>query len=230
MQSEAGQDIEAIVLRKELERQSGGGLFCWGIGNAPPRSLREFVLSNLPIDVVFSLMKSQPRAVDVTPKGITVWRNYVDVGGCERPLPPNVLITSGVKATGRAHYALMCVSEERLALRNGTPFDPSAYVNVSEAGRPVGASQVTALVRRVAPEKSVSDYQINLKATLARSFWVKLSNPLELSARRREELGEMLAEVAGMRAKEWLKLAMAMREARQPKKRSTGEQLVLFNR
>src|SRR5437773_1823143 len=43
MQAEAGQGIEAIVSRKELERQAGGGLFCWGIGNAPPRSLSALV-------------------------------------------------------------------------------------------------------------------------------------------------------------------------------------------
>ena len=35
MQAESGQNIEVIIARKELERRTGGGLFFWGVGNAP---------------------------------------------------------------------------------------------------------------------------------------------------------------------------------------------------
>src|ERR1700730_13554838 len=31
MQAEAGQQLEAIIFRKERERQAGGGMFCWGV-------------------------------------------------------------------------------------------------------------------------------------------------------------------------------------------------------
>lgn len=33
MQAEAGQSLDAIVRRKELEREANGGLFLWGVGN-----------------------------------------------------------------------------------------------------------------------------------------------------------------------------------------------------
>jgi hypothetical protein len=230
MQSEAGQQIDAIVMRKELERHAGNGLFCWGIGNPPPRSLRTFAIRGQPIDVVFSLMKSRPKIGDVAPKGLMVWRRYVDFGGAEQALSPNTLITSSLKSSNRAHYALMCCSEDRLELRKNRSFDPSAYVNVSEAARPVGASQVTALVRRIRPEKSVTDYHVNLKAALARSYWVKLADPVELTIGMRGELEEALVAVDEMSPADWLKFSMAMRGERQKKRRKAREQLTLFER
>ena len=84
MQAEAGQPIEAIIARKELERKAGDGLFCWGIGSAPPRSLGEVSRGGREIDVVFSLMKSRPKPADVTPAGLVVWRSYIDTEGRER--------------------------------------------------------------------------------------------------------------------------------------------------
>jgi hypothetical protein len=41
MQSEAGQQLDAIMSRKELERRAGGGIFFWGVGNPPPRIINE---------------------------------------------------------------------------------------------------------------------------------------------------------------------------------------------
>ncbi len=230
MQSEAGQQIDAIVMRKELERLAGDGLFCWGIGSPPPRSLRTFAIRGEPVDVVFSLMKSRPKITDVAPKGLMIWRRYVDFGGAEQALPPNTLITSSLKNGNRAHYALMCCSEDKLELRKNRPFDPSAYVNVSEAARPVGASQVTALVRRVRPEKSVADYHVNLKAILARSYWVKLTDPVELTASMRGKLEGSLAAAGEMSPADWLKFSIAMRGERQKKRRKAVEQLTLFER
>ena len=38
MQAEAGQRLETIIARKEIERQAGEGLFLWGVGSAPSRA------------------------------------------------------------------------------------------------------------------------------------------------------------------------------------------------
>ncbi len=35
MQAESGQDLLNIVRRKEIERRANGGIFFWGVGNAP---------------------------------------------------------------------------------------------------------------------------------------------------------------------------------------------------
>lgn len=228
MQAEAGQSLEAIVTRKDLEREAGEGLFCWGIGNAPPRSLFDVVRRGPDIDVVFSMMKSRPKSSDVAPSGLVVWRSYFDFDGEERALPANVLVTSGPKSGARAHYALMCHAEQPLKLADLGAFDPNAYLNVSEAARPVGASQVTALLRRVAGEQDNAGYRINLRASLAKSSWVKLGKPLELSTRRRSELTEMLRFIGEMTPTDWLRMVLGVRSERTTRGRRSERQLLLF--
>lgn len=228
MQSEAGQDLSSIVLRKELERKSGDGLFCWGIGNAPPRSIGELARQGETIDVVFSKMKSRPKASDVAPSKVAVWRSYFDVGGEERMLPPHVLITSSAKANNRPHYALMCRSQRELCLMDMGAFDPLAYRNVSEAARPVGASQVTALLRKVTAEHVSESYRINLRATLTKSYWVKLGNPCELPSRKTSELLEMLADIISVTPSDWLKFVLRAKSQSGNRRRKSAQQLALF--
>ncbi len=228
MQAEAGQDINDIISRKELERETGNGLFCWGIGNAPPRSLREIARRPTNVDVIFSLMKSRPKASDAAPENIWVWRSYLDLADVEHPLPPHVLVTSRPKSNGRSHYALMCHTPNRLRLSDRGAFDPSAYRNVSEAARPVGASQVTALLRRVAEEGEATSYRVNLLATLARPMWVRLSSPMELSKRAKAELWEALSSVRQIRASDWLQLAILVRGEKGRRSRRGEQQLALF--
>jgi hypothetical protein len=103
------------------------------------------------------------------------WRSYFDLDGVERPLPGGS-VTSRAHGRG-AHYALICRSDAPLELGDFGPFDPSVYRNVSESGKLIGASQVTALLRRVAPEGADASYRINLRAKLTGSYWVKLGDP-----------------------------------------------------
>jgi len=180
MQTEAGQDIRSIIARKELERRAGEGLFFWGVGNAPSRFVKAFVARGEDVDVVFSQMKSRPKARDVAPEGVLAWRTYFDNDDVERPLPPHVLVTSRLEigsGTKGVHYALMCRSDDELRLDDLGTFDPSAYRNIGDEGGPVGNSQVTALVVRTRAESPVSDYRINLRARLTGSYWVRLARP-----------------------------------------------------
>lgn len=194
MQAEAGQPLAAIVQRKELERRANGGLFTWGVGNAPSAAIAALARAEHPIPVYFSIMKSRPRAVDLAPARTVAWRSYVDAYGAQQPLPEHSLVTSrGDSATGakRAHYALICGSSVPLQLSLDRPplFDHAAFCNVGGTGAPVGASQVTALLKRCRPSDSgATDYAVNLRASLTGSYWVKLTDPVELGAAAIAEL------------------------------------------
>jgi len=197
MQTEAGQQLDAIIARKELERQAGDGLFLWGVGNPPALLARTLARARVPVRAVFSIMKSRPRTVDVVPARTVAWRRYVDSQGVERPLPSYSLVTSrGDSASGakRAHYALMCHSADPLAIRRGQPFDPAAFRNAGGTGARVGASQVTALLRRVAEDSFAADYEVNVTAWLAASYWVRLTDPVELTSSRLQLLSRLTAD------------------------------------
>jgi hypothetical protein len=215
MQAEAGQDIRSIIARKELERRAGHGLFFWGIGNAPSRAIRRFAVKAEDVDVVFSLMKSRPKARDVTPAGLLVWRTYFDLSDVERSLPPHVLVTSRMDVPSgakSAHYALMCRSDEEFRLDEAAgPFDPSAYRNVGDAGGPVSNSQVTALIVRTADESPVSDYRINLRAKLTGSYWVRLARPSILDEAAWRTLAKISKLAGEMGTDAWLEAVSEIR-------------------
>lgn len=186
MQAESGEGLARIVWRKELERRTGSGLFFWGVGNAPARIIPALVRSSSDIDVLFSVMKSRPKAHDIAPSRVIAWQSYVDVEGIVRPLPSHVLVTSRA-GSRNCHYALVCHSETPLRLAtNGISFDPAAFRNCG-AGGAVGSSQVTALLERFGPD-GPSDYRIAMRARLTGGFWVKLIDPVEVSASIRAEL------------------------------------------
>ncbi|RWK44844.1 hypothetical protein [Mesorhizobium sp.] len=210
MQAEAGQLLEAIVARKETERRAGGGIFLWGVGNPPAAIASVLARTNAPVRAVFSIMKSRPKMVDVAPARTVVWRRYIDAQGVNRPLPPHALVTSRGHSAGGTklrHYALMCRSEEPLLVRRGEPFDPAAFRNAGGTGAPVGASQVTALLRRVAADSDDADYEVNLNAWLAESYWVRLIDPAEL------DLGKlaMLHTLADLEPENWCKAVAEIR-------------------
>jgi hypothetical protein len=228
MQAESGQDIRTIIARKELERRAGDGLFFWGIGNAPSRSIKALAARGEDVDVVFSLMKSRPKVQDVAPAGLLAWRTYFDSDEVERPLPLHVLVTSRLEissGTKSVHYALMCRSDEELRLDDQGAFDPSAYQNMGDAGGPVGNSQVTALVVRTRAESPVSDYRINLRAKLVGSYWVRLARPCILGEAARKALITASARAGEMDSGDWIRMVS---EIRFMAPSSIEEQLYLF--
>jgi len=210
MQAEAGQALDAIVARKEIERQAGGGCFMWGVGNPPALIARSLARAHVPVRAVFSLMKSRPKAVDAQPSRTVVWRRYLDAEGVERTLPPYALVTSrGDSASGakRTHFALMCHSPEPLAIRRGEAFDPSAFRNAGGTGAPVGASQVTALLKRVDADAAVTDYEANIAVWLTASYWVRLLDPVELDVGKRR----LIASASKVGAGHWCALVERVR-------------------
>jgi hypothetical protein len=90
----------------------------------------------------------------------------------------------------------MCRSEQELVLGDYGPFDPEDYRNVGGTGARVGASQVTALLRRVSSNGEGS-YRINVRARLDLDMWVKLTDPVLLTRTRLEALRDLPGDMAG---------------------------------
>lgn len=221
MQAESGQALSDIISRKDLERRAGNGLFFWGVGNAPARAIAALARASLPVDVVFSIMKTKPKRQDVSPERIVAWRKYVDEFGVVRALPKHVLVTS---RAGRrnCHYALMCRTEHRLEVSDEGPFDPAAYRNFG-AGKPVGASQTTALLERHAPDGS-ADYRVAMRASLTGAMWAKLIDPVDVPSSLRRALDETPEDEHS-----WLELVKEIREPKLVHKNDhEGSQRLLF--
>jgi hypothetical protein len=211
MQAEAGQSLDAIIRRKDLEREANGGLFLWGVGNAPSRLAAVFAMMGQPVSAVFSVMKSKPKQIDAEAKDLLLWRAYYDAAGTPRRLPAASVVTSRAgTSTGhkRAHYALMCRSNAPLRIdRGGARFDPLAFRNVGERGGPVGASQVTALLRQVAPQREDAAYEIGMSADLVEGYWVRLCDPVLIGPTEKSELDD----VSSSSASDWAQLATRLK-------------------
>ncbi|MBP1843898.1 hypothetical protein J2046_002156 [Rhizobium petrolearium] len=211
MQAEAGQELNSILARKENERRAGDGLFFWGVGNAPSTSIGALARMKKDVPVVFSIMKSRPKVADSSPSSLLVWRRFVDLYGVERPLPPHALITSrgdsdsGTRKT--KHYALMCWSQDELQIKRGIPFDHNAYRNAGPNGAPVGASQVTALLTQATKPSGEAQYEANLEATLAGSYWIRLVDPVRLTKKR----AAIYADTSCNTSSEWLDMVRELR-------------------
>lgn len=213
MQAEAGQSLEQIVARKEVERKAGRGVFCWGVGNAPARALVGLADLKSPIDLIFSVMRTAPRAIDREPDQIVVWRGWSDGGGVSA-LPAHVLVTSRAsgKSPPRAHYALFAKSTEPLMILDLGPLDHRELRNVSDRGGCIGRSQVTALVRRDSSSKAMAPaYRIDMRARLTAPYWVRLADPRILTPPERARLFDHLQGAANLNTAEWLRLSAAAR-------------------
>jgi hypothetical protein len=180
MGAEAGQGLAAILRRKEFERVSGNGVFAWGIGNSVGPAVRHArALGIDPLDVLFTPMKSAPKAVDVAPSTLVLWTAYEDDSGHRVPLPAHMLVTSRGDAAERdgpkkLHYALICRSDRSLLAPPGKlAVDASAVCNLVSRN-PTGASQVTAVVRSYISSEPQRAYPVQFRARLSGPGFVRL--------------------------------------------------------
>jgi hypothetical protein len=219
MQAESGQQLHEIVARKEIERATNGGIFCWGVGNAPNRCTASLARGGIEVDAIFSTMKGRPKFSDIGPSLTLIWRKFIDYDGRERHLPAGSLVTSKGEthnAAKRSHFALFCKSADRLVLGDYGSFDPSAYRNLSETGGAVGPSQVTALLRRTAKGRADGAYRINMKAQLFGSYWAKLADPILMNLDKQRSLSLFNADAHTATASKWLNLVSRLREDDEP--------------
>lgn len=183
--TEAGQSLEQILVRKEQERIANEGVFFWGVGNAIGPSMVELLRRTDSPEARFSPIRSVPRRGDVMPSSVVAWTEAQTLSGEEYRLPEHSLITSRfdpLKPRAK-HYALVCYSETPLAVAV-----PSEQIQFAElrnllTSRPVGASQVTAVVHlSTTPlhRKSLS-YDIAFRAQLTPPHFVILRSPIPLT-------------------------------------------------
>ncbi len=209
MQSEAGQGLERIIARKEMERRLNGGVFLWGVGNAPARAMKGLALAGTSMPVVFSRMLSKPRAVDSDPEEVVAWTTILMPDGSTRPLPTASIVTS--RRSGRTvHHALHCTSMVPLLLREHQTMDASRYVNYGPDGREVGASQVTALVIHD-PRKDggpARTYPVSMSADLTCGMWTRLLDPVVVTDEVRMAIDSEHDDAS------WLELCRAIRRGR----------------
>jgi hypothetical protein len=181
--TEAGQTIDSILRRKERERVANDGVFFWGIGNAVGPSIAALVSQTDAPEVLFSPIKSPARLEDAEPERVVTWTAAIGLNGDAYTLPLRSLITSRFTVRRQHHYALVCSSDS-------PPTDPlTESLSTSEGivsgdlcnfltGRPVGASQVTAVVqRRGRQSASGGTYPVSFRAKLAPPYFIRLSAP-----------------------------------------------------
>ena len=182
--TEAGEPIEEILERKERERRANDGIFLWGIGNAIGPSINALLSLDRSPMALFSPILSQPRDEDVHPSKVVRWSSGVNLDGSIHPLPKGSLVTSRAPSSGRSRYALVCYSSKTLQLSLD-----SARLSIHEllnlrSGKPVGSSQVTAVVRRVEQTNAVRDasYPVAMSVGLTAPYLVKLADPIPYEA------------------------------------------------
>lgn len=230
MGSEAGQPLTNIVQRKELERQCGAGVFAWGIGNSVGPAIRyaKYAERITALDALFTPMKSAPKAIDVSPSSVLWWRGYHGDDGQIHRLAGHMLVTSrghsGAGEKKRGHYALICRSQRSLLEQSGeVAIDPRALRNLVSAN-PVGASQVTSVVRYQPREATESAYPVLFRAKLTDAAFVRLAMPVVLA----DDLYEgYLAVCASRTESEWKMRLNELRDAA-PSQRPKRVQARLF--
>lgn len=190
MGAEAGQSLDSILARKELERRVGGGTFCWGIGNSlgsAPRLAAESSPSGQ-VEVLFTRMKSSPKKIDSVPESLVLWTSFHTPDDKIANLPNHIMITSrGHRPNGKPklfHYALVCSSDTELNQETRYGYFDASLTRNYLSRNAVGASQVTAVVHY---EEILSDaerpYQVEFHALLSELGFIKLAHPVPLTGK-----------------------------------------------
>ena len=178
--TEAGEPIETILSRKEEERAVNGGVFLWGVGNGVKPSMQALIRNEPEPEIIFSPIRSAPRKADVAPSKVVMWMAARTMDDDHYDLPAGSLVTS--RFSRRPHYALVCASDGPLEPDfDGERFSFSALRNLL-TGKPVGVSQVTAVVRHVGEVQRETGpiYVAALRARLVPPYFVRLVEPHQI--------------------------------------------------
>jgi hypothetical protein len=178
---EAGQSIGRILGRKEEERTANQGTFFWGIGNAVGPSMLELTRLSRKPEALFSPIRSVPRKEDAKPSSVVYWTAAETLTGERYALPQRSMITSRMSGATR-HYALVCHRESPIEIEIACEKLVFARLRNVLTGRPVGASQVTAVVRHLSCEDRLGSlsYDVAFRARLVPPYFIVLRSPVEL--------------------------------------------------
>jgi hypothetical protein len=213
IQADAGQTVQSILRRKELERQSGG-TFWWGIGESKTEKVRLLLARDSHPAILFSRMLSAPHRRDSNPDGVLLWEAYHTQRG-KVPLPSHAVVLSRAHECNgspkQRYYAFVC--ENPLGLSHsgsGGTVDIGKLRNFGDGGKPIGSSQISAVVERAAPTSTGLSYPITARATLVAPYVVQLAAPRELSPLERRLLDEV--SLTGKTAQDWNAVVKQLRK------------------
>jgi hypothetical protein len=180
--TEAAQTVTQILERKEAERRAANGVFLWGIGNAVGQSIVELLQSAAEPVVLFSAIKSAPKSIDVIPRTVAAWTGARGLRGKPYTLPNQALVTSRFDpaSSRRVHYALVCYSEVPLAIGNHGSIQFRALRNLVSK-KPLGHSQVTAVVEHSADLLGGAEYTVAMRASLVPPYFIRLYHPITVT-------------------------------------------------
>lgn len=203
MNTDAGEPLENIVRRKNLEREAGKGgfadTFWWGVGErkGPAVSIH---LADCEPEVLFSraLGDAVPRDTDPEERFFyTTWRAYDrrkrDYGGKPLPVPENVIVQSGKR---RDYFALVCRSQRSLELSGSAQLYRGEMRNLNNdgtEGKTLERSQQTTCVVKYSQGAGATGrpYRVNLRADLVFPRFVKLGGRKQLSGSQCRLLDEL---------------------------------------
>jgi hypothetical protein len=215
MGTESGEDLTAIIRRKEWERQLGGGYFFWGVGQSLGENARVAARDVTSLRAVFSPMSSKPKTIDVAPDSVVLWNAWVDAQGQIRHLPTHCFVTSRASLpSGRkkeSHYALVCFSDRELVSQQEVICVSPDHLRNLTTNKPLGASQVTSIVRvlsRTDETCAAKSYSVSFTAELRSPYCVQLAQPLLLDT---GELTEIKATSESGDLESWAALVECLR-------------------
>jgi hypothetical protein len=208
IQADAGQQLNSILIRKDLEGQAGG-TFWWGIGESKAKKIRLLTALDPRPAVFFSQMVTAPHTRDSNPGAVLLWQAYKMPNGAIVSLPPHAIITSrahdknGNQKT--RHYALVCENPSGYRSSRGRELDTRTLRNFGDGGKGVGSSQVTAVVERTTCNRAGRLYPITAYGTLIAPYAVQLSAPRLLSSDEKRLLDDV--SCAGKTSEDWMIVA-----------------------
>jgi hypothetical protein len=212
IQADSGQAVENILRRKELERQSGG-TFWWGIGESKTEKVQLLLARDPHPAILFSRMKSPPHRRDSNPGGILLWEAY-QTRRDRMPLPPHAIVISRAHECNgspkQRYYAFVCENPTGLPHGGGGTVDIGTLRNFGDRGKPIGSSQISAVVERTAGTDAGLSYPITARATLVAPYAVQLTAPRELSPLERRFLDEVC--LTGKTAEDWNAVVKQLRK------------------
>lgn len=199
--AEAGEVPLSIFERKELERRRNGGIFLWGIGQSIGPSLPDLLHVSSSPEVLFSPIRSSAAVHDLSPARVALWCDAIGYDGRRFRLPEYSLVTSRLDSARprSGHYALVCKSDVPIAELEGARHQLvlEALRNL-RSGNPLGASQVTAIVRRIPISTSEGvEYPVVARARLVYPYLIRLTRAIPVpQSCRADRVGQAAFESA----------------------------------
>lgn len=169
---------------------ANGGTFLWGIGNALGPSIVELISRTNNPQVIFSPIKGSPRLRDTSPPAVVRWTEAKALDGSDFLIPSGSRVTSRYDpaAPRQCHFALVCYSAKSLLpLKREHKLGFKQLRNL-KTGRPVGASQVTAIVELASCAKDDESlmYEVAILATLTYPYFLRLTRAEEVHHRTQD--------------------------------------------